>query len=163
MAEKSVMRKAQVSDVPQIVELVNHYAAQGLMLPRSYNRVYQNVRDFTVIEEEGTIVGCGALHVLWEDLAEIRSLAIVPELAGNGLGGQIVRRLIEEARELGIPTVFAFTYQVGFFERLGFQVVDKDTLPRKVWVECIDCIKYPNCDETAVVLHLNSNHKEQEK
>lgn len=148
------LRKARAPDVPQIVELVNHYAAQGLMLPRSYNHVYQNLRDFTVMEEGGRIVGCGALHVLWEDLAEVRSLAIVPELAGNGLGGQIVRRLIEEARELGVPTIFAFTYQVGFFEGLGFQVVDKEMLPRKVWVECIDCIKFPNCDETAVVLHL---------
>ena len=163
MAEKSVMRKAKVSDVPQLADLVNGYAAQGEMLPKSLNQIYQSLRDFVVVEESGQIVGCGALHIVWDDLAEIRSLAVVEERWGNGLGRQMVTCLLEEARQLGLPTVFALTYREEFFKKMGFQVVDKDTLPRKIWVDCIDCLKFPHCDETAVVLHLNSNHKEQEK
>lgn len=163
MAEKSMMRKARVSDVPQMADLINGYAAQGEMLPKSLNQLYQGLRDFVVVEEGEQIVGCGALHIVWDDLAEIRSLAVVEERWGNGLGRQIVTCLLEEAHQLGLPTVFALTYREEFFKKLGFQVVDKDTLPRKIWVDCIDCLKFPHCDETAVVLHLNSNHKEQEK
>ena len=163
MAEKSVMRKARVADVPQMADLINGYAAQGEMLPKSLNKLYQSLRDFVVVEEGGQIVGCGALHIVWDDLAEIRSLAVVEEQWGNGLGRQMVTCLLEEARQLGLPTVFALTYRGEFFKKLGFRVVDKDTLPRKIWVDCIDCLKFPHCDETAVVLHLNSNQKEQEK
>ncbi|HID63950.1 MAG TPA: N-acetyltransferase [Anaerolineae bacterium] len=141
-----------------MADLINGYAAQGEMLPKSLNQIYQSLRDFVVVEEDGQIVGCGALHIVWDDLAEIRSLAVVEERWGNGLGRQMVTCLLEEARRLGLPTVFALTYRQGFFKKLGFQVVDKDTLPRKVWVDCIDCLKFPHCDETAVVLHLNSNH-----
>jgi amino-acid N-acetyltransferase len=163
LAEKSELRKARVGDVPQMADLINGYAAQGEMLPKSLNKIYQSLRDFVVVEEGGQIVGCGALHIVWDDLAEIRSLAVVEERWGNGLGHQMVTCLLEEARQLGLPTVFALTYREEFFKKLGFQVVDKDTLPRKIWVDCIDCLKFPHCDETAMVLHLNSNRKEQEK
>ncbi len=163
MAKNSTLRKAKVSDVPQMADLINGYAAQGEMLPKSLNQIYQSLRDFVVVEEDGQIVGCGALHIVWDDLAEIRSLAVVEEQWGNGLGRQMVTCLLEDARQLGLPTVFALTYREEFFKKLGFQIVDKDTLPRKIWVDCIDCLKFPHCDETAVVLHLNSNHKEQEK
>ena len=163
MAKNSTLRKAKVSDVSQMADLINSYAAQGEMLPKSLNQIYQSLRDFVVVEESGQIVGCGALHIVWDDLAEIRSLAVVEERWGNGLGRQMVTCLLEEARQLGLPTVFALTYREEFFTKMGFQVVDKDTLPRKIWVDCIDCLKFPHCDETAVVLHLNSNHKEQEK
>ena len=163
MAKNSTLRKAKVSDVSQMADLINSYAAQGEMLPKSLNQIYQSLRDFVVVEESGQIVGCGALHIVWDDLAEIRSLAVVEERWGNGLGRQMVTCLLEEARRLGLPTVFALTYREEFFKKMGFQVVDKDTLPRKIWVDCIDCLKFPHCDETAVVLHLNSNHKEQEK
>jgi amino-acid N-acetyltransferase len=162
LAKNSTLRKAKVSDVSQMADLINSYAAQGEMLPKSLNQIYQSLRDFVVVES-GQIVGCGALHIVWDDLAEIRSLAVVEERWGNGLGRQMVTCLLEEARQLGLPTVFALTYREEFFKKMGFQVVDKDTLPRKIWVDCIDCLKFPHCDETAVVLHLNSNHKEQEK
>ena len=163
MAKNSTLRKAKVSDVSQMADLINSYAAQGEMLPKSLYQIYQSLRDFVVVEESGQIVGCGALHIVWDDLAEIRSLAVVEERWGNGLGRQMVTCLLEEARRLGLPTVFALTYREEFFKKMGFQVVDKDTLPRKIWVDCIDCLKFPHCDETAVVLHLDSNHKEQEK
>jgi amino-acid N-acetyltransferase len=163
LAKNSTLRKAKVSDVSQMADLINSYAAQGEMLPKSLNQIYQSLRDFVIVEESGQIVGCGALHIVWDDLAEIRSLAVVEERWGNGLGRQMVTCLLEEARQLGLPTVFALTYREEFFKKMGFQVVDKDTLPRKIWVDCIDCLKFPHCDETAVVLHLNSNHKEQEK
>jgi amino-acid N-acetyltransferase len=163
LAEKSELRKARVDDVPQMADLINGYAAKGEMLPKSLNQIYQSLRDFVVVEESGQIVGCGALHIVWDDLAEIRSLAVVEGRWGNGLGRQMVTCLLEETRQLGLPTVFALTYREEFFKKMGFQVVDKDTLPRKIWVDCIDCLKFPHCDETAVVLHLNSNHKEQEK
>jgi amino-acid N-acetyltransferase len=163
LAKNSTLRKAKVSDVSQMADLINSYAAQGEMLPKSLNQIYQSLRDFVIVEESGQIVGCGALHIVWDDLAEIRSLAVVEERWGNGLGRQIVTCLLEEARQLGLPTVFALTYREAFFKRLNFQVVEKDTLPRKIWVDCIDCLKFPHCDETAVVLHLNSSHKEQEK
>jgi amino-acid N-acetyltransferase len=163
LAKNSTLRKAKVSDVSQMADLINSYAAQGEMLPKSLNQIYQGLRDFVVVEESGQIVGCGALHIVWDDLAEIRSLAVVEGRWGNGLGRQMVTCLLEETRQLGLPTVFALTYREEFFKKMGFQVVDKDTLPRKIWVDCIDCLKFPHCDETAVVLHLNSNHKEQEK
>jgi amino-acid N-acetyltransferase len=163
LAEKSELRKARVDDVPQMADLINGYAAKGEMLPKSLNQIYQSLRDFVVVEEDGQIISCGALHIVWDDLAEIRSLAVVEERWGNGLGHQMVTCLLEEARQLGLPTVFALTYREEFFKKLGFQVVDKDTLPRKIWVDCINCLKFPHCDETAMVLHLNSNRKEQEK
>ncbi|MFQ6058941.1 MAG: N-acetyltransferase [Anaerolineae bacterium] len=150
-----MIRKARVADTERIGELVNHYAAQGQMLPRSRGQIYQSIRDFVVVEdEEGQVVGCGALAVLWEDLAEIRSLAIAEGQQGNGLGSLIVSRLLEEARELGVERVFALTYQVAFFQRLGFHIIPKETLPQKIWADCIACLKFPNCDETAVLLHL---------
>lgn len=155
MTKELVIRKAKVSDALEIFDLVNHYARQGLMLPKSQNKVYQGIRDFVVVELDGHFVGCGALHVLWEDLAEIRSLAVIEEQHGNGLGRLIVKHLLGEARELGLPIVFALTYVVGFFEKMGFKVIDKDELPRKIWVDCIDCIKFPHsCDETAVIIEL---------
>ena len=156
-----------MGDVRGIHALVNAFAGQGRMLARSLAQLYDELRDFAVARDgagtEGLPLGCCSLHIVWEDLAEIRSLAVVEERWGNGLGCQMVTCLLEEARQLGLPTVFALTYREEFFKKMGFQVVDKDTLPRKIWVDCIDCLKFPHCDETAVVLHLNPNYKEQEK
>ncbi len=157
MSENYVVRKAVIADAPAIFELVNFYAAQGQMLPKSKNQVYQNIRDFVVVvmDDDGQLLGCGALHVLWEDLAEVRSLAVCEERQGNGLGRLILSALLEDARQLGLPTVFALTYQAEFFVSMGFRVIDKEELPRKIWVDCIDCIKFPNCDETAVIMELD--------
>ena len=148
------LRRALVGDVGDIIEIVNCHAAQGRMLARSRNHVYQNLRDFTVFVEDGRVLACGALHVLWDDLAEVRAVAVAPERVGQGFGSLIVRALIEDARGLGLPQVFAFTYERVFFEHLGFNVVTKEMLPRKVWGECLDCPRFPNCDELAMVLGL---------
>jgi amino-acid N-acetyltransferase len=147
-------RTARVADGQAIYELVNAYAQRGAMLPRSRSAVYQNIRDFVVAEEEGQIVGCGALQITWADLAEVRSLAVADGRQGQGIGTAIVRTLLREARDLGLPQVFALTYQTDFFLQLGFHSIDKDALPQKIWADCIDCVKFPNCDEEAVIIRL---------
>jgi amino-acid N-acetyltransferase len=149
-----MIRKATVRDVPAIVALVNETAQKGLVLPKSLNQVYQNIRDFVVCEEDGKVVACAALHVLWEDLAEVRSLVVHTQRRGKGMGRQLVAALVKQARDLGVPRVFALTYQQEFFVSVGFHLIDKDQLPHKIWADCIDCIKFPNCDETAVILDL---------
>ncbi len=149
-----MIRKATVRDVPAIVALVDGTAQKGLVLPKSLNQVYQNLRDYVVCEEDGKLVACAALHVLWEDLAEVRSLVVHAQRRGKGMGRQLVATLVKQARDLGVPRVFALTYQQEFFLSIGFHLIDKDQLPHKIWADCIDCIKFPNCDETAVILDL---------
>ncbi len=148
------IRAAGVADGQAIYELVNTYGQQGLMLPVSQSAVYQAVRDFVVAEEEGQILGCGALQIAWGDMGEIRSLAVADGFQGQGIGRRIVRRLIEEARHLGLRQVFALTYQLPFFLHMGFQPIEKDALPQKIWADCVNCVKFPNCDEEAVMILL---------
>ena len=152
--EKFDLRKARIGDVPQIHTLVNSFAAKGEMLGRSRSEIYEGLRDFFVAEKEGLILGCSALHINWEDLAEVRSLAVLPELQGKGVGKVLVEACIGEARSLGIARVYALTYRSEFFERAGFSVVPKDSLPHKVWGDCLKCPQFPNCDEDAVVMEL---------
>lgn len=150
-----LVRKAIIADVPEMTAIINGYAAQGIMLPRSQHQVYQAIRDFAVaVDGDGQVVGCGALHIVWADLCEVRSLAVREEWRGRGVGRRIVERLLGEARELGVPRVFALTYQEGFFGGLGFEVVPHETLPHKIWGDCLNCPKYPNCDEIAMTLDL---------
>lgn len=149
-----MIRKAKVKDVPSIVELINSYAQKGEMLPRSYSQVCESLMNFVVWEEDGMVKGCGSLQVLWDDLGEIRSLAITPEGVGKGHGKDIVAILLEEARQLGLSKVFTLTYKPAFFERLGFRIVEKERLPQKVWRDCLDCIKFPHCDEIALIKRL---------
>ncbi|MGE5597891.1 MAG: N-acetyltransferase [Bacteroidota bacterium] len=146
------LRKARMSDVESIHRLINEYAGQGLMLGRSRNMLYENLREFTVVEEEGRFLGTGALHIIWEDLAEIRALALEPDCQRRGIGRRLVEALIEEARSLEIGTVFALTYQTEFFAKCGFRTVAKEDMPQKVWKECINCPKFPHCDEVAMVM-----------
>jgi amino-acid N-acetyltransferase len=148
------IRKARVGDIPSIHQLVNEYAEKGEMLGRSRSELYEGMRDFFVAEREGSVVGCSALHVNWEDLAEVRSLVVSRELQGKGLGRDLVTACLEEARELGIAKIYALTYRPGFFERMGFSRVAKETLPHKVWGDCLKCPKFPNCDEEAVLLEV---------
>jgi amino-acid N-acetyltransferase len=147
-------RKAKMKDVEALHALINEFAEAGMMLPRSRNALYEALREFTVIEDEGRFAGCGALHIIWEDLAEIRALAIRPEYQGHGAGKQLIEVLIAEARELGIGQVFALTYQVEFFKHCGFVEVEKEEMPPKVWKDCINCPKFPNCDEIALIRKL---------
>jgi amino-acid N-acetyltransferase len=146
-----VLRKAKISDVDNMAALINLYAERGKMLYRSIPSLYQKIRDYSVVEKEGVIIGVGGLHILWNDLAEICSLAIEPRYIKSGLGSALVHRLCREGNRLKIAKVFALTYQPGFFEKCGFTHIDKESLPQKVWMECINCPKFPNCDETALI------------
>lgn len=148
-------RRATFSDVVSIHEIINHYAEQGLMLARSRNFIYENLRDFILAEDNGAIVGVGALHLVWDELAEIRALAIAPDYAGKGLGSSIVEQLVEDAKELGVKTLFTLTYQPVFFAKAGFHEVPKESLSQKVWKDCINCSKFPNCDEIAMIRSLD--------
>lgn len=147
-------RKARMGDVVAIQELINSYAEKGLMLPRSLNALYESLLELTVAEKAGKILGVGGLHVIWENLAEIRGLAVAPEITRQGVGRKLVEIFLEQAREVGISRVFALTYRPEFFARCGFNIVSKDNLPHKVWKECINCTKFPNCDEVAVAIDI---------
>jgi amino-acid N-acetyltransferase len=140
-----------MADVPGIAALVERFAGRGEVLPRRIEEVYQSLREWVVAEEAGQVVGCGALVILWADLAEIRSLVVAPEAQGAGLGRGLVSALMLQAVELELPQVFALTRKTGFFLKLGFQVVPRDSLPRKIWKDCITCTKFVGCDEVAVV------------
>ena len=151
------IRKALISDVQALLGLVNDFAAQNLMLPRGPQYLFENIRDFAVIVDdspEGKIVACGSLHVLWEDMAEVRSMAIHPEYQKRGLGRRLVEFLKQEAVQLGIRRVFTFTLSEEFFARLGFTRKLRDELPPKVWGECSRCPKYFKCDEVGMVLEI---------
>ena len=145
------VRKAQVDDAPAIQALVNSYARQERMLSLSLSDVYERLRDFFVLEEEGALVGCCALHVVWEDLAEIRSLAVREDRMGQGVARALVAACVGEAPGLGVRRVFTLTYLPGFFEKLGMAQVEKETLPHKVWMDCVRCPHFPNCDEVALL------------
>lgn len=144
-------RRATFRDVESIHKVINGYAEQGLMLARSRNSIYENLRDFVLAEESGAVVGVGALHLVWDELAEIRALAVAPGVTRKGVGMAIVDQLTEDALELGVKMVFTLTYQPGFFAKAGFHEVPKEQLSQKVWKDCINCSKFPNCDEIAMV------------
>lgn len=150
----AIIRKARASDVPAMQRLVNFFADRGDMLHRSLAQLYESLRDFFVAEEDGEVVGCVALHVVWRDLAEIRSLAVAEEAQGKGYGKRLVLECLREAPTLDIERVFALTYKPAFFENLGFRVCDRAELPRKVWTECVHCPKFYDCQEIAVIIDL---------
>lgn len=147
-------RKAKITDVEPIHALITHYADKGLMLARPRTLLYESLREFTVAVDQDRVVGAGSLHIIWEDLAEIRALAVAPEYAKKGIGRGLVVKFLNEARELAIPRVFALTYQAGFFEKCGFKIIEKEDLPQKVWKECVNCPKFPNCEEIAMIIDV---------
>lgn len=151
-----MIRKAIMSDVKTIQKLLEHFAHQGMLLPRSLSELYSFLRDYYVFvpEEETTPKGSVALHLCWEDLAEIKSLAVDETHAGQGIGSRLVEACVSEAITLGVYKIFALTYRVSFFTRLGFKVVDKSLLPHKIWADCLQCVKFPECDEIAVLLEV---------
>lgn len=149
-----VIRKAKLKDAVEIYNLVNQYAKEGILLPRSLNSIYENIRDFWLYEDAGKIVGCAALHIVWEDLAEIKSLAVSEGYRSMGIGTMLVEACLKEAEELGVKRVFVLTYAQGFFSKLNFEEVEKIKLPHKVWGECINCVKFPSCDEIAMWIDL---------
>ncbi len=148
------LRRARAGDVAAIHKLINHFAEQDEMLPRALNELYENLRDYFVIENEGDVVGCCALHVTWSDLAEVKGLAVTEAHQGKRLGHQLVKACLEDARNLGLPRVFVLTYIPGYFERFGFECIEKSELPQKVWSECIRCPKFPDCGEVSMVIDL---------
>jgi len=148
------VEKARISDAIHMHRIINFFADKGEMLPRSLSEIYENIRDYFVYKEDGSVVACAALHISWSDLAEIKSVAVVEGNQGKGAGKQLIEACLDEAKELGIPTVFCLTYKPGFFEKFGFSQLDKMELPQKVWSECYRCPKFPNCDEIALIFHM---------
>ena len=149
-----MIRKAKISDIKELHKLINFYADRGVMLPRSLNELYENLRDFLVFEENGEILGCCALHVSWEDLGEVKSLAVKPGNTGRGIGRKLVEGCLKETEGLGIKRVFALTFNPEYFEKRGFRRIQKEELPHKIWSECINCPKFPNCDEIAMLKEI---------
>jgi amino-acid N-acetyltransferase len=148
------IRSARTSDASGIADLVNYYAERGRMLHRSLESIYDSLREFVVAVDDGTVVGCVAVDVFWANLAEIKSLAVALDRRGRGLGTTLVAAAIEDARKIGIGEVFALTYEKEFFLRCGFEVIDRERLPDKVWRECIACPKVDACDEIAMLKRL---------
>ncbi|MCM8795270.1 MAG: N-acetyltransferase [Candidatus Omnitrophica bacterium] len=149
-----MIRKAKIRDIKQIQGLINYFAKMDLMLPRSLNELYEHLRDFWVVEEKNKIVGCAALHLSWDKLAEIKSLAVIKNRQRRGIGTMLVNTCLEEARELGAKEVFVLTYKPEFFKKFGFRKIKHSFLPHKIWAECIKCPKFPNCQEIAMVRRL---------
>ena len=151
-----MIRKATVRDVKAIHRLLKECADRGELLPRSLSDLYDHLRDFSVYEQksDGSIVGVCALHICWEDLAEVRSMAVDEGYQGRGIGSAMIAEVLAEAGSLGMRRVFTLTYQEDFFARHGFRVVDKAALPQKIWAECVKCVKFPDCDEIAMLKPL---------
>jgi amino-acid N-acetyltransferase len=158
-----IVRRAHIDDVEHMGALVNGYANQGIMLPKTPAQLFNNLRDFIVADADGQVVGCAGLKILWRDMAEIVSLAVHPEWQGRGLGRRLCEPLIEDAQALGIATVLALTYQVPFFHKLGFEIVPRHNLSQKVWQDCQFCAKHDCCDEIAMILKLNHGSTENTK
>ncbi|HEX4168080.1 MAG TPA: N-acetyltransferase [Bryobacteraceae bacterium] len=149
-----LVRKAGMRDIPRILELINAYAADGVMLPRTEFEMSENIRDFSCAYDGDLLLGCGALHFYTPVCAEVRSLAVWPYEKKRGVGRAVVEALEAEARDQGLESIFAFTYVPGFFARLGFSEVERGELPLKVWKDCLRCSKFQNCDEIAVLKQL---------
>jgi amino-acid N-acetyltransferase len=154
---RALVRKAKLSDVPAVHKLINYYAERQLMLPKTHLQLYENLRDYSAVVDsldDNAMLGCAALHIYWQNLAEIRAVAVSPETKAKGLGTMLVESLIQEAREYRLEQVFVFTYVPQFFSRFGFIQVDHRSMPLKVYNECFHCPKFNTCDELAMVLHL---------
>ena len=150
-----IIEKATIKDAPQIQKLVNSFAERGQMLARPLSEIYENIRDFFVVRENGSVIACAALHISWADLAEVKSLAVEANHQRQGYGDALVAACLAEANSLGIATIFCLTYQPAFFGKCGFKEVEKKELPHKVWGECYRCPKFPDCDESAMTFTTN--------
>ncbi|MDY7032245.1 MAG: N-acetyltransferase [Thermodesulfobacteriota bacterium] len=151
-----MIRKAMIKDVKAIQDLISIHAQKGEMLPRSLSELYDNLRDFHIYINDTThcMSGACAMHICWEGLAEIRSLVVREDFRGKSIGTNLVKACLSESTALGICDVFVLTYQIDFFKKIGFTVVDKSILPQKIWADCLKCMKFPDCDETAMILNL---------
>ncbi|OXM15574.1 N-acetyltransferase [Paenibacillus herberti] len=154
LVKEALCRQAKSGDVDTLYELIKGYAEKGIMLPRSKDVLLRQIDTFVIAEIDGEIVGCGSLTRLGLDLVEIRSLGISEGYKGCGIGSKLVEQLIQQAKEQRIPKIMALTYEVRFFERNGFSVVDKEIFPEKVWTDCVNCPKQHACDEIAVLRYI---------
>jgi len=152
--KKIKIRKAVLKDANKIKKIVDNFASKGQMLSVSFNYIYEKLRDFWIIEENGKIVGCGSLKIIWKDLGEIRSLAITPSKQKKGYGKRLVKKIFQEGKKIGIKKIFVLTYVPEFFEKFGFIRIPKSKLPHKIWFDCINCPKFPKCDEVALIKNL---------
>jgi amino-acid N-acetyltransferase len=146
--------RARVSDANSMHRMISHFSDKGEVLPRALSEIYEDIRDYFVVRKRGRVIACAALHVTWVDLAEIRSLAVDEQEQNQRIGSALVQACLEEAKELGIPRVFCLVRKPAFFEKHGFELIDKTELPHKVWAECYRCPKFPDCDEVALIRHL---------
>jgi amino-acid N-acetyltransferase len=156
-SRQPVVRKARLADVNDIFRMIGYYAEMQRMLPKTQLQLYESLRDYSIVADASVpnrVLGCGALHIYWENLAEIRALAVAPHLVRRGIGTYLVKELLREAKELEIEQVFVFTYEKGFFSRFGFVQVEHRAMPLKVYNECFHCPKFNKCDELAMVLQL---------
>lgn len=151
-----LIRKARIGDIKKIHKLLSAYTTEGTVLPRSLSELYDQLRDLFVFQDpaDGSIAGTCAMHICWERIAEIRSLAVVDDHQRAGIGSALVKACIQEARQLEVDQIFVLTYAVKFFKKFGFKKVDKSVLPHKVWSDCMKCVKFPDCDEEALILQL---------
>ena len=146
------IRPARVGDVPAIQELIRTFADRKLMIRRSLGELYESIREFFVVTDDGgALVGCAALHVFWEDLAELKCLAVSEALQGQGVGRRLLEACWQAAQELEIKSVFTLTYVPSFFEKCGYHQIEKSELPHKIWNECVRCPLFPNCNEIALI------------
>lgn len=158
-----MLRKATIADVEKIYKLINDFAAKNVMLPRSLSELYENIRDFFVFIDHDNLVGCAALHIFWKDLAEIKSVAVLESQQRKGVGKKLTMACIREAKKLQIAKMFVLTYVPEFFEKCGFHRVEKETLPHKIWSECVKCHKFPDCGEIPLIYELNKNTEEKKE
>ena len=149
-----MIRKAKISDIKKIQALVNIFAKKGLMLARSLNELYENLRDYWIYQDKGKIIACAALHISWDNLAEIKSVAVVKPRQKKGIGSSLIAVCLEEAKVLGAKRIFVLTYKPQFFKKFGFKRIKQSELPHKIWAECINCSKFPNCQEIALLKTL---------
>ena len=150
-----MIRKARISDAPQIQSLITYWAKDRKVLGRSLNYIYDHIRDFWVFEKNKKIIGCCGLNIVgWKNLAEIKSLVVAKSYQHKGVGRDLVGKCIEEAKTLGVKNIFALTFAPTFFKKLRFKKISKKKLPHKIWSDCIDCVYFPDCKEEAVILKL---------
>lgn len=152
--EKLSIRKAKISDAIAIHKLIQYYAKEDIMLARPLMEIYENIRDYFVAVKDKRLVGCCALHICWKDLGEVKALAVKPSHRKKGIGRLLVKEALEEAKKISIKKIFCLTYIPKFFRKFGFRKIEKKYLPHKIWTECINCPKFPNCDEVPMLKRI---------
>ena len=153
-----MIRKALMSDVFEMKELINSYASEGCMLPRSLDSLFTNIRDFVVMEEDGHIIGCCGIHPDWEDLGEVVSFAVVRPYTRQGIGTRLLEECIEDAKAIGLGRLFVLTSSPDFFKKKGFEEIKREELPWKIWADCVNCSKYPDCNSVSLMKEIDAEN-----